>query len=47
MKVYIVVELTKETPKILSVNKTKREAEKVAYNDKTKFCNIIEKELGA
>ena len=45
MKVYIVIELNDETPKILWVFKRKKDAENKAYFDKTKWCNIIEKEL--
>ena len=46
MKVYVVVELTKDTPKILGIFKSKKSAEKVAYSKDIKnWTNIIEKEL--
>ena len=44
--IYIVVALTKETPKILDVFRNKKDAEECAYNpDNGCWCNIIEKEL--
>ena len=46
MKVYIVVELNKDTePKVLNVFKNKKDAEKEAYKDSKAWRNIIEREL--
>ena len=46
MKVYIVIELENEIPKIIGVFKNKKKAENVAYDkDRKNWTNIIEKEL--
>ena len=47
MKVYIVVDITKEnpSPQIIGVYKRKFDAEKVAYNDPDKWRNIITTDL--
>lgn len=44
--VYIVIELAKDkTPRIVSVHKTRKAAEKEAYADGTAWRNVVEKEL--